>query len=130
MVRKIFALLAGFVTFFVLVSIVQAISAGIYGMPTPEEMVNRELMSVFIARMPTSAFILLAFAYILGSFGSGFVMRKIAKLDSLVLPLIIGIFGTTAWAFNAYMYVHPVWVTVMGFLCFIPFAILGHRAAK
>ncbi|MGQ0543355.1 MAG: hypothetical protein ACT4O9_16155 [Blastocatellia bacterium] len=130
MVRKILALLAGLVTFFVLVSIVQVISAGIYGMPSAEAMSNPELMSAFIASMPASAFILLAFAYILGSFGSGFVMQKIARWDSLVLPLIVGLLGTSAWAYNAFTYVHPTWMTVLGFFCFIPFALIGYRLGK
>ncbi len=130
MARKILALLAGFVTFFVLVTIIQVIGAAIYGIPSPEVMSDREKMSAFVAGMPTTAFVLLAFGYVLGSFGSGFVMRKIAQWNSVVLPLCIGLLGTAAWGYNSCMYVHPTWMVILGFFCFVPFNLLGYRTAR
>lgn len=130
MLRKILAFVVGFVTFGILVTLVQVTSGLIYGMPRPETMNDPELMKGFVAGLPMGAFILLLLSYIVGSFGSGFVMRKISKGDSQLLALAIGLIGTVAWAYTITQVPHPIWVSVLGFLTYIPFTLIGHRAAR
>ena len=130
MVRKILAVIAGLITFYVVVSGVQMLNGIIFGAPPPETMTDPAAMSAYVAGLPTAAFIVLLLGYVLGSFVAGFVMRKISHWDSLVLPLIVGVLGTVGWIANLAMVPHPIWVAVVGFFCYIPFAILGHRAAK
>ena len=130
MARKILALVAGVITFWVVVTLVHLISGLIFGMPSFETMSSPEKMKAFVAAMSVGAFIGLLLAYIIGSFASGFVMRKISQWDSLVLPLIVGLLGTAGWIYNVAQIPHPMWVTVLGFLCYVPFAILGYRSGK
>ncbi|MGD9629846.1 MAG: hypothetical protein AB7V18_11435 [Pyrinomonadaceae bacterium] len=130
MLRKILAFVGGFVTFGILVTLVQVISGLVYGMPRPETMNDPELMRGFVAGLPTGAFILLLLSYIVGSFGSGFVMRKISKWDSQLLPLAMGLIGTATWAYTITQIPHPIWVSVLGFMTYIPFTLIGHRAAR
>jgi hypothetical protein len=129
MVRKILALIAGFITFGVVVTLIQLINGLIFGMPTPDVIGNPEKMAAFVAAMPMGGFIGLLVSYGVGSFASGFVMRVISKWGSLVLPIVIGLLGTTAWVYNVAQIPHPMWVTILGLFCYVPFAILGHRAA-
>lgn len=129
MVRKVLALLAGVVMFFVVTMMVQLIGGFMFGMPGPDIIGNVEKMAEYVERMPLGAFVFLLLSYITGSFSAGFVMRIISRWDSLLLPIIVGTFGTIGWIFNIAQIRHPVWVTVIGFFCYIPFAIFGHRAA-
>jgi ABC-type multidrug transport system permease subunit len=91
---------------------------------------NPEKMKAFVAEMSVGAFIALLLGYIIGSFASGFVMRKLSQWDSLVLPLIVGLLGTAGWFYTVVQIPHPMWVIVLGFLCYIPFAILGYRSGE
>ena len=130
MVRKILALVAGVITFWVVVTLVQLVTGLLFGMPDAETMGSPEKMKVFVMGMSVGGFIGLLLGYIIGSFASGFVMRKLSQWDSLVLPLIVGLLGTAGWAYTIVQIPHPMWVTILGFLCYIPFAILGYRSAK
>lgn len=130
MVRKILAFIAGFLTFMILVVVIQVINGLIFGMPTQDTMNDPVRMQAFVSAMPIGAFVGLLVSYIVGSFGSGFVMRKISRWDSLVLPILIGLIGTLGWAYTITQIAHPIWVTVVGFLCYLPFTLLGHRTAR
>lgn len=130
MVRKILAVIAGLVVANVIIIVVQMVSGMIFGMPQNVSMSDTAAMSDYISGLPATAFLLVAFGYALAYFAGGFIMRKISQWDSLVLPMILGILGTIGWIANLSMLPHPIWVAVLGFFCFIPFALLGHRAAK
>jgi len=130
MARKILAFFVGLVTFLILYTVVSGVSIAIHGTPDMEKLNDPQYMAQYISTLPTTAFIMLAAAYMLGSLGAGFVMQKISRWDSLILPLTVGVIGTVLWAYNAFAYPHPVWMTVLGFFCFIPFTIAGHRMAK
>ena len=129
MVRKILAFIAGLITFWIIATLIHLISGLIFGLPAPDVIGNAEKMAAYVAAMPLGAFVGLLLSYIIGSFVSGLVMRIISRWDSLVLPIAIGLIGTAAWAFNVMQIPHPTWVTVLGFFCYIPFAIIGYRAA-
>jgi hypothetical protein len=129
MVRKVLGLLAGLVTFFVVTNLLQLLNGLIFGMPSPDVIGNMEKMKQFVAGMTAGGFVGLLLSYIVGSFAGGFVIRKISRWESILLPMIVGLLGTLAWTYNVTKIPHPMWVTILGFLCFIPFALLGHRAA-
>jgi hypothetical protein len=129
MLRKLLAFIAGFITFGVVVTLIQLVSGLIFGMPSPETIGDQVKMAAFVAAMSTGGFVGLLLSYIIGSFVSGFVTRVISRWESLLLPILIGLIGTVAWTYNVTQIPHPMWVTVLGFFCYIPFAILGHRAA-
>jgi hypothetical protein len=128
--RKILAFIAGLITFFIVVSLMHLLNGLIFGMPSPDVYANPEKMTAYVAGMSTGAFVGVLVTYIVGSFASGFVMRILSRWDSLILPVVIGLIGTAGWAYNINQIQHPMWVTVLGFFCYLPFAILGHRAAQ
>ena len=133
MIRKILAVVAGIITAIVVFMVMQAIGGAIYGSPQVPEgggMPDPAVMAVYIQTLPVGAFVLLALGYIIGSFAGGFVARKISQSDSLVIPVIIGAVLTLAWILNISMVPHPMLMAVIGFFCYIPFTILGHRAVK
>ncbi|MBC7901124.1 MAG: hypothetical protein H7070_13855 [Saprospiraceae bacterium] len=133
MIRKILAVIAGIITAVVLFMVSQAVGGAIYGSPQMPEgggMPDPAVMAAYIANLPVGAFVVLALGYIIGSFAGGFVARKISQSDSLVVPVVIGAVLTLFWILNITMVTHPILMTVIGFFCYIPFTILGHRAAK
>ncbi len=87
-------------------------------------------MAGFVSKMPIGAFVILMVGYFVGSFESGFVKRMISKWDSLILPIAIGLLGMFGWIVTISSSRHPQWITIVGFICFLPFTILGHKAAK
>lgn len=130
MVRKILAFVAGIVVFGALTAAIQIVNMLIFGMPDQKAMSDPEAMKAYIASLPTGAFIGLLLSYAAGSYVAGFIMRKISKWDSLILAALLGLMGTVAWIVNLGQYPHPLWVAALGFLCFIPFTLLGHKTAK
>jgi len=130
MVRKILALIAGFLTFIIVVTIVQVINGLIFGMPKPETLNSPEAMQAYVSSMPTGSFLGLLVSYIVGSFSSGYLMKVISKWDSMLLPLVMGLIGTCGWAYTITQISHPIWVTIAGFLSYLPFTFLGYRTAK
>jgi len=133
MARNILAVIAGIVAAFVVFMIMQAIGGAIYGKPQISDgggMPDSTVMAAYIQGLPVGAFVLLALGYVIGSFAGGFVAGKISRSDSLVVPLIIGVVLTFGWIINFAMLPHPMLMVVLGFFCYIPFTILGHRIAK
>ena len=129
MVRRILALLAGFVVANVIIIAMQFVGGLIYGFPkiAPGDTAS---IAAYTASLPTSAMLLLAFGYALGYLVGGYLTRKISKWNSIVLPSILGILGTIGWTLNISNIPHPTWMIVLGYLCFIPLALLGHRLAS
>ena len=129
MVRKILALLAGFITANLIIIVVQFIGGLIYGMPKIKPG-DTAAIAAYVAGLPATAMLLVALGYALGYFVAGFLMRKISRWDSLVLPVILGILGTIGWTLNIANIPHPTWMIILGYLCFIPFALIGHWVAS
>ena len=133
MIRKILAVIAGTFAAVVIFTVMQTIGGAIFGSPQMPEgggMPDPAVMAAYMLNLPLGAFALLALGYIIGSFAAGFLARKISQSDSLVIPVIIGIVLTLAWILNIWMVPHPMLMTVIGFFCYLPFTILGHRLAK
>ena len=130
MIRKIAALIAGLITSFIVVSLVQVLNGLIFGMMDPNSLGDIEKMRAFVAGMSAGAFIGLLLSYVLGSVAAGVVMRFISRSSSIVLPMAVGVVGTVTWIYNVTNIPHPTWVMIAGFFCFVPFVLLGHRLAS
>jgi hypothetical protein len=129
MLRTVLAFIAGFVTFFVVVTLIQMASGMVFGAPPADVMMQPQAMADFVANMPAGAYVLLLAGYALGSFAAGFVMRVISRSESQLLALIIGAIGTFGWIANVAMIPHPLWLVIAGLFVYFPFALLGHKAA-
>ena len=129
MVRKIIAVLAGFVTANLIIILVQLVGGLIYGMPKIEGR-DTPALAAYVASMPTAAKLLVLFGYALGYVVAGYLMRKISKSNWIVLPGILGLLGTIGWTLNLAQIPHPIWMAVVGYLCFSPFTLLGHVLAS
>lgn len=128
MVRKILAFIAGLVIANIVIIVIQIFSGMIFGMPEDLDRNNPASMAQYISTLPLAAFLLVLVGYAAGYFLGGFVMQKIARSGGLILPLTLGALGTLGWIMNVMMIPHPLWIVIVGFICFIPFAVLGFKA--
>jgi len=130
MLMKILAGIVGIVVANITFMLIQFASGKIFGVPEGLDTTDMAAMTNYIATLPVTALLLVLFGYALGCFLGGFVMYKIAKWDSSVLPIVLGTLGTIGWILNISMIPQPIWMVVAGFFCFIPFALIGYRLAK
>ncbi len=130
MLRKILAGIAGIFIANATFIVVQSLSGRIFGMPGDLDMNDPTAMARYVESLPASAFVLVLAGYALGCYLGGFAMFKIAKWDSLILPLVLGVMGTIGWTLNVSVIPQPTWMVIAGFFCFIPFALLGYRSAR
>src|SRR5688500_13573937 len=128
MLRKILALLVGIIVANVIITLMHLVNGLIYGMPKIESG-DSAAIATYVASLPTLALLVVAFGYALGYFVAGFAMRKVSRWHSSVLPVVLGVLGTLGWVLNLMNIPHPIWMTLLGFFCFIPFALVGHYIA-
>lgn len=132
--RKILAVIAAWITAGAIILIGQMFMGSAWAPPTPTIREDPAAMRAYIQSLPTAAFITLAVVYAIASFAGGFVVTKMGRRwsEGLTLPLIIGILLTIGGLLNFFVVVpyHPVWVTVLCMLLYIPMTLLGHKVAK
>ena len=132
--RKILGVVAGAITAFAVIGIVQMIGSMFAPQPPKNiEYMTREEMTAYIASLPIGSLLTVIFGYMLGSLAGGWMATKITKeRHNLVPALIVGILLTLAGLANFFVMVpgQPAWFVVVCLLIYIPFALLGHRLAR
>ncbi len=130
MLRKILAGLAGILIANATFILARNLTGLIFGVPAELNPNEAQGLSASFADLPVGAFLLLLAGYALGSYLGGFSMNKISRWNSLILPLVLGIMGTLGWVAEVVGSQFPAWVVIIGFFCFIPFALLGYRSSS
>jgi hypothetical protein len=87
------------------------------------------VMKAFMEGLPSMAYLIVAAGWMIGSFFAGFAEQTISRSSGLILPIIVGGLLTAAAIWNFVMLPHPTWFVVFGLLIFIPFTLIGHKAA-
>lgn len=108
MLKRITAVFFGFITGFILVSLIQMISAKMY--PPPPDLLpqDQEAMQAYFSTLPTGARIISLIAHIMGAFGAAFIAAKRADKYKLYLGLLVGVVIMVASAsFNFASYAPP-----------------------
>lgn len=133
MLRRILGVAAGMVAAFVVIIIAQIVMTQVIPPPSPETMKDPALLRKWVEAMPASANILLILGYVAGSFVGGFVASKAAGKNNGFLPaLLVGIALLGAGFVNFFFTMpgSPVWAIAISLIAYIPFALLGHKAAS
>lgn len=131
--RKILAVIVAWIVAGGIILIGQMFMASIWPAPSPTVREDPAAMRAYIEGLPTQAFITLAAVYAVASFAGGFIATKMGRRFSggPTLALIIGVLLTLGGLLNFFVVVpyHPVWVTIVCLLIYIPFALVGYAAA-
>ncbi|AWA30692.1 hypothetical protein HYN48_11675 [Flavobacterium magnum] len=87
-----------------------------------------EAMRIYMESIPAMAAVLLLAGYAVGAFFGGLVASAISKRARQAV--IVGIVLTVANIANVVTIPHPLWLSVVSTIVFLPFAWLGGKAAK
>ena len=132
MLRRILGVAIGMVAAIIVIIIAQMMMSRFVGPLSPEIMQDKARLREWVEAMPVLANILLILGYIAGSFVGGFTASKVAGKNNGFLPaLLVGfaLLGAGAVNFFITMPGSPVWAIALSLICYVPFAILGHKAA-
>ena len=116
MLKRFFALVLGFITGFVLVTLVQMISAKMY--PPPVDMIaqDAEALESYFLSLPINARYIVTLAHIMGAFGGAYVAAKFADKYKFYMGCIVGIIILVASVSYNLASFCPGWIVVLDLL--------------
>ena len=126
MLKKIVAVVVGILIGGLGISLVQALSGQMYPWPEGLDYNNKEAFAAFMKTLPVGALLMVILSYIVGSFFGGMAATAVGK-EKYSSALIVGFGLTIAGVMNAIAIPQPLWVSIVSFLVFIPFALLGAK---
>lgn len=129
MLRIALGIIVGIVLGSIVFMAFQMLNGVFFPLPEGVSYTDQESMKKFVGSLPPTGFILVLVGYAVGSLASAFVARKISRHANVAAPIILGAFFTLGWVLNSMTIPHPFWVTITGYLMFLPFTFLGHRLA-
>ncbi|MES3031294.1 MAG: hypothetical protein V4697_02670 [Patescibacteria group bacterium] len=127
---KLWPVVAGLLTAFVVMMICEFINSIFYPLPTDLDIRNVEAVHAFTASLPWVAYILVFVGWVLGAFKAGCVTTYLSKESTYRLSLRVGIILTILGLLNNIAIGHDVFFTVIALPMFIVFTYLGHIYMK
>jgi hypothetical protein len=129
MTRNFFSIIAGLISCFLVILIVEIIGHALN--PLPVNVNNPEEFRNFIQHeAPEAFYVLVLSGYAMGSFTGGFVTAVIAINKKIIRAMTVGGVVMGLGIYNLILVRHPSWVIVTAFFTFLPFAYLGGRMGK
>ena len=113
MFRNIGAALAGVVTAFVLVMLVEKVGHLIYPPPEGLDWTDVEAVETFIATLPFLALLFPMIAWVTGAFIGSLVASKIGTARPLIFAGIVGGLMLAATIANLILIPHPLWFAIV-----------------
>ncbi|MCH7638704.1 MAG: hypothetical protein IH855_04475 [Bacteroidetes bacterium] len=126
--RRILAVVAGIVTAFILVMLLEGAGHRYLISSDVDVSTMEKAKAAYEAGLiPTIAILGVAVAYWIASFAGGFVAAKIAVDKHQTLAFIIGTMMVAATLWNLLTIPHPIWFWFVGLLPQLPLALLGGK---
>lgn len=130
MLRNIFAIIAGLLSAFITIFVLEKVSHIIYPLPEGIDLNNPEAVKELMKNAPIGALLIVLGAWILGSFDGAMIAHLIAADSKTRKAVTVGIILTAAGAANMLMIPHPVWFVASGLICFIPVSFIGSKVME
>ena len=128
--KRIISVFAGLATAFITFMLFELISSKIYPLPQGIHPGDHDAMKDYIAGLSNGAFILILAGYITGSFLAGVVVKAVSKSTDKKPAYIVGVLLTVGGLINFMTIPHPVWMAVIGTLCYVPMVLAGFSVIK
>jgi hypothetical protein len=128
-IRNILSVIAGLVTGFVIIVLGEGIVHAANPLPANLDMTNTESFKEYISHAPASLHLSILGIYALSCFAGGLVAASIATERKQNRAMTLGGILMGLGTFNLVSLGHPIWVVVVSFFVFLPFAWLGGRIA-
>lgn len=130
MFRNIGAALAGIVTAFVLVLVVEKVGHLIYPPPADLDFSDPEAIKPYIATMPFLALLFPMIAWVVATFVGSLVASKIGTANPLLFAGIVGGLILAATIANLIMIPHPVWFSIVSLIAIAASAWIAAKVAS
>ena len=131
MLKKTLAIFAGMAASFVVISLLELISAKLFPIPEGIDFTNKEAVRQLMSTIPMGAIVFVLIGYVIGSYAGGLVVTLISGRVQVQGAIAIGILLTLGQIANTLqMPGQPIWMTVASFLIYIPFAYLGYLTVR
>ena len=129
MKSRILAIIAGVITAGITVFVLESLSHLIYPPPENIDLTDYEALKEAVKGMPTGALVSVLLAWMISGIVGGFVGGKIDSINWKQNSIIIGLILLLFAIFNLYMVPHPLWMTVIAVVGYVPMAIWGGKLA-
>jgi hypothetical protein len=125
--RKILSVLGGLAAGVAITTVAEGIEGLLHPLPPSADPGNPESYRLYIARLPSSAFVLVLFGHALGSLVAGVVATLIARRAAMWPAVAAGVLLFCGGAINVVALPHPTWFIGLDLACYVPLAWLGAR---
>ncbi|GMQ82414.1 MAG: hypothetical protein BMS9Abin05_1866 [Rhodothermia bacterium] len=125
--RRALGIVAGLVTGFILVYVLEMIGHLIFPPPEGIEMMSREEITRIMAEIPFGGLVSVVIAWFFGTLGAAFVATRVGQDSTMTAAYIIGSFEIGFGAINFYSIPHPTWMIVTGLAAFVSGAHIGRE---
>ena len=125
--RKLPGILGGIAAGWAVATVAEAIDGLLHPPPAGIDPGNVESYRLFVARLPTSAFVIVLIGHVLGSVAAGIVATLIARRTAMWPAIAAGVVLLAGGAVNVIALPHPTWFVGLDLACYVPLAWLGAR---
>ena len=130
MARNVAAALAGIVTAFVMIMLIEKLGHIIYPPPADLDVSNPDVMRPYIATLPFLALLFPMIAWVVATFAGTLVACKIGTANPLLFAATVGglvLAGTIA---NLIMIKHPLWFSLVSLVAVAASAWIAARVSS
>ena len=130
--RIVFGVLAGIVSGFIVIVLMEQAGILIYPRPADFDVEDKIKLKLFMEDLPVGAYLFLIFGYGLASLVGGLVAGFVSYVYRFRSALIVGFLLLIGGCINFFYLLpyHPPWVTVSTLCCYIPTAMLGALTSR
>jgi hypothetical protein len=126
MVRAIIGVIAGVVSAFVVILVIEALGALFAPAGVAPSLKDEAAMRVYLAALPLSAHVVLLAAYLFGSMAGGVVAGRMRGKRNSRVVWVVGALVLAATVANLVMIPHPLWFSIAAVVAiFIGTALAG-----
>ena len=129
MVRNVAAALAGIVTAFVMIMLIEKLGHFIYPPPADLDFSDPDVMRPYIATLPFLALLFPMIAWVVATFAGTVLACKIGTANPLAFAAVVGglvLAGTIA---NLIVIKHPLWLSLLSLIAIIASAWIAAQIA-
>ena len=128
--RRILAVIAGIVTAFILVMLIEWLGHLVVPPPEGLDPTDPESIRAMMDQISPLSLIMVAIAWACAAFGGAWVAGKIGGPPSRIPALIVGGLLVAGSIMNLIVIPHPIWFWFVGLLPQLPLALLGGKIGE
>lgn len=128
--RNTLAVLAGIVTAFLVVMLVEMLGHRLFPVPAGLDFNDKAAMAAFVRTLPVGALLCVLLAWVSGSFSGAWLAARLAVSRRPLLSGVVGLFVLAASITNLMMLPHPLWFSITAVIAVPAAAWLAGRLAS